>query len=320
VYVKELAANDQEKYNGLSKSHGSVFDSLQWNQIFGEDITHYGIYDGDNIIGGFVGYKVKKFGIPFHRNPPLTPSIGPFFKITSVQPVHIMEKHKQIMAAMAEFLDKEKYPIVSISLNRNVTDMQPFIWRHFKVVPEYTYIMDLSMSGDEIWKRMSSETRNHITKGTKDGLTVKKTDDYAIVKSLITKTYDRQNKKVDYFYTNKVLFDFANKDNSFAYVALQNNRPIACTFCIYDNKTAYYLLSGYDAEIKHHGAGALCVWESIKHAKSIGLTFFDFEGSMVPNIERYFRGFGAELKPYYRINKAMLPLEIVLKFVKREFF
>ena len=89
---------------------------------------------------------------------------------------------------------------------------------------------------------------------------------------------------------------------------------------MYDKITTYYLLGGYDFENKHHGAGPLVIWESIKYSKEIGLKYFDFEGSMVPQIEKHFRGFGGKLTPYYRINKARLPLEILLKFLKRELF
>jgi hypothetical protein len=53
----------------------------------------------------------------------------------------------------------------------------------------------------------------------------------------------------------------------------------------------------------------------------LGIKYFDFEGSMLPQIEIFFRGFGGQLVPYYnRINKAKLPLEILLKFYKRELF
>jgi len=52
----------------------------------------------------------------------------------------------------------------------------------------------------------------------------------------------------------------------------------------------------------------------------LGIKYFDFEDSMIRQIERYFRGFGGKLTLYYRINKAKLPLEILLKFYRRELF
>ena len=114
--------------------------------------------------------------------------------------------------------------------------------------------------------------------------------------------------------------DCLNKNNSFSFISFQNDKPIAIVFCVYDKNTAYYLLGDYDRKKSHHGAGALTMWETIKYSKGLGLRSFDFEGFMVSQIERYFRGFGGTLIPYYRINKAKLPLEILLKLFKRELF
>ena len=89
---------------------------------------------------------------------------------------------------------------------------------------------------------------------------------------------------------------------------------------MHDSQTAYYLLGGYQAEERHHGAGALAVFEAIQHCREIGLKTFDFEGSVIPAIEKYFRGFGGQLKPYFSVNKAWLPLEMALKFGWRQYF
>ena len=56
------------------------------------------------------------------------------------------------------------------------------------------------------------------------------------------------------------------------------------------------------------------------HCKKMGLKIFDFEGSMIPEVESYFRSFGPKMLPYYTINKAKMPFEIILKFIKREKF
>jgi len=41
---------------------------------------------------------------------------------------------------------------------------------------------------------------------------------------------------------------------------------------------------------------------------------------MLPEVERFFRGFGGDLVPYFTVNKAWLPLEFMLKLLKREQF
>ncbi len=319
--IKQLTFSDEQKYDELVSSFGTIFNTIKWNKIFEEKNQIYGIYDkGDNLIGGFHLYKQKKYGFAIYRNPPFTPTIGPFFQIKAKNLVVVMNKWKEILSLMADFFEKLSYSVISISLNKNIVDTQPFIWRKFKVIPGYTYIIDLEKSTQDIRKEMSVVRRNDINKALRDELIAKYNDNLEIVKSLVLKTYLRQNKKTNQYYLNKVIFEFAKKNNSFSFVTFQNNKPIAIVFCVYDTSTAYYLLGGYDSKNSHHGAGALAMWEAIKFAKKIGLKYFDFEGSMVPQIERYFRGFGGQLTPYYRINKAKLPLEILLKFYRRELF
>ncbi|MDA8172458.1 MAG: GNAT family N-acetyltransferase [Nitrospiraceae bacterium] len=321
MIIKKIVPDSHSKSNGSSAPYDSVFDTPQWTGLFGEKTTHYGLYDASGALTGrFYIYRERRYGLSVCCNPPLTPTIGPFFRNDAQNPVRAMDKCKLIMSHIAEYIDKMNYSVVSLSFDKSIIDMQPFIWRDFKVVPQYTYVMELALPVDDIWRRMSYEKRNHITRGVKDGLAVRQINDYSVVKALVLKTFSRQKKTISESGMNKVLFDFANDANSFAFAAFHHGNPIACSFCVRDNKTAYYLLGGYDSENKHHAAGPLCVWESIRHAKSLGLPHFDFEGSMVPAIEQYFRGFGGRLTPYYRVNKAKLPLEIALKFFKRGLF
>ena len=317
----KLSTEINEQFNKLYADSNSIFNTYSWLNNFSPNLSLYGIFDdGNNLIGDFFLYREIRFGLNFYRNPPFTPMIGPFLKINAKNPVAIMSKWREALNLMADFFEQLDYAVISVSLARDIVDTLPFIWKKFKVIPAYTYIIDLKESHDVIYKRMSPERRNDISKGIKDGLSVKKIDDMRIVKSLVLNTFARQEKKTNEYYLDKVLFNFANEDNSFAFATFKDNHPIACTFCICDKTANYYLLGGYDQYNKHHGAGPLSIWEAIKYAKDISLKCFDFEGSIVPQIEKYFRCFGGQLIPYYRVNKARLPLEIILKFIKRELF
>ena len=318
--IKEVSEDILDEYSKMAQNYGSIFLAPSWLKNY-NNVTIYVIYDdGNNLIGGFFLYKEKKFGLTIYRNPPFTPFIGPFVKIEARNPVNIISKYREILSLMAEFMNGLDYSIISVSLGRNIIDTLPFIWRKFKVVPGYTFILDLSISLDDLYKNMAVERRNDINKAIKDNLKVKKVDDFNFIKSIVLKTFSRQKKGINECYLNKILFEFANNHNSFAFVTFKDEKPIAGAFCVYDKLTAYYLLGGYDYEFKHHGAGALTLWKAIEYSKQIGLKHFDFEGSMVPQIEKYFRGFAGELKPYFRINKAWLPLEVLLIFYKRDLF
>ncbi|MDQ7786439.1 MAG: GNAT family N-acetyltransferase [Thermodesulfovibrionales bacterium] len=321
MIIRELRHEEEPVFNKLARSYGTIFNTIEWTGIFDTSITRYGIFsDGGEMIGGFIIYRERMFGLSVYRDPPYTPMIGPFLRVDASNPVAIMSRWKDAVDAMANLIERLPYSIVSLSLNTVLVDTQPFIWKKFKVTPVYTYILDLTMPLDELLKRMSNERRKNIQKATKDGLSVKEVTNYEDIASLVLKTFARQNQQINTEYMRKILFTFANRNNSYAFVTLKENLPVACSFVIHDDTTAYYLLGGYDNELKHHGAGALSMWEAIKQAKQLGLQRFDFEGSMLPHIERYFRGFGGTLKPYFRINKARILYEIVLKFIRRELF
>jgi len=310
-----------EAYNRLACGVGNVFNTVDWLKMFGSNVEFFAFMEPDNrLIGGFSLYYESRFGLRFYRTPPFTPYTGPFLDVQAKNPVAVLNKWKEAITLMAKTIESRPYAVVSTFLNRGVNDTQPFIWNGFKVVPNYTYVIDLSQPSDQIWQQMSPERRNDLSKGIRDGLVVRQNDDPDVLKMLVLKTFERQNKSIPISYLDKILYEFATSSNSYSYVCWRGDLPISAAFCVHDNHTAYYLLGGFDHQNKHHAAGPLSLWECVKHAQAIGLNEFDFEGSMVPDIERYFRGFGGNMVPYYRVNKALLPLEIVLKFVKRELF
>lgn len=65
-------------------------------------------------------------------------------------------------------------------------------------------------------------------------------------------------------------------------------------------------MGGSDPDLRNSGANSLCMWEAIKFA-STATKAFDFEGSMIEPVERFFRAFGARQKPYFQISKINSP-------------
>ena len=173
MYMAPLKTDDLSRYNALSRKSGTIFNSANWLSLFGNDIKAVGIYNNnDELIGGFHLYIEKRFGLKICRDAPYTPHCGPFLKITSKNRVAIMDTWKKTISLMAEYIENLRLPLVSISLDKPVTDMQPFIWKSYKVTPRYTYLIDLTASVDDILRNMSPERRNDIKKAEKNGINV----------------------------------------------------------------------------------------------------------------------------------------------------
>jgi hypothetical protein len=61
------------------------------------------------------------------------------------------------------------------------------------------------------------------------------------------------------------------------------------------------------------------MWSAIKVAKSKGVKTFDFEGSMIPGVEKFFRGFGGELTTYFAIQKIPMAYRVAAKIAGKKF-
>ena len=74
----------------------------------------------------------------------------------------------------------------------------------------------------------------------------------------------------------------------------------AAIYLVFDARSAYYLISGSDPELRNSGALSLLVHEAIAFSASKSARF-DFEGSMLEPVERFFRKFGASQKQYCQV-------------------
>ncbi len=314
MYIKKIIIPDIKLKEDAQEDY-SIFNSISWLQIFTPHVNILGIFnDNHNQIGMLYYFKNKKYNIPYIIPPPFTPHNGLIFLKQAKAVNKIYSELKEIEEQIEKYFSQhEKNALIKLVFSHNYKDMQVFIWKQWEVSPAYTYLLPLNSSADALFSNLSSEKRKSIRKAEKDGIKIIRTNDYKLIFELVKSTYARKEKKINNYYLNKILTEFASDDNSFAYVAFNNATPIAGTFCLFDKTNAYYLFGGIDEQHAHHGAGVSCMWNSILHAKQLGLKNFDFEGSMVPDIERYFRDFGGEKTVYFIAKKSPLYLNPLLK-------
>ena len=81
----------------------------------------------------------------------------------------------------------------------------------------------------------------------------------------------------------------------------------AAAFIVWQDRSAYYLAGGGNPVYRGSGAQSYVLWECL-HFVSQFTTVFDFEGSMLPGVERFFREFGAIQTPFFTISRGKLSL------------
>ncbi len=316
--VRPINTDEKEHYAGLVARVGRVFDSPKWSDLFGDHVVQYGFFNGGgDLLGGFQLCRERRFGLRVLRNPPFTPSIGPFLESTASNPSVLSTQRRAAIELVRQTVESDSAAVVLLTLDRQWEDALPFIWNGFRVTTVYTYLLGLDRPVENLWAGLSKSRRNDIRKTESDGLEVVDATDLSVVRRLVKLTFQRQGARSYDRELCSILEDFSDARNSFAFIAEREGRPIASAFCVHDQRTAYYLLGGYDPDYRHHGAGAACVWNCIRRAHELGLKTFDFEGSSIPSIERFFRGFGGVLTPLRSVSRAWMPLSIAARALGR---
>jgi hypothetical protein len=299
-----------------------VFGSKKWLSVYRDKLQLIGIYkDEHQLIGGFYFLNTKKYGFNFVKLPPYTPHCGLFFVSESKNKSSVNNFSKEIMNDICLYFTQLKSSLTILAFPSQIIDFQPFIWDKYKVIPNYTYRINLSNSIEDIKSNFDSKNRNVINKAIKEEIVVTqnslKQDDLLkffknSLKTAGANVYEEELKNI--------FLEFAHHSNSFSMIAKKGDEFFGAVFCVYDKNTCYYLLGGVNKNSGIQGINNLLIQKSIEKAKELGCNTFDFEGSMLKGVEKFFRGFGPELVPYYTVNKASLPLEILLKYKKREIF
>jgi hypothetical protein len=80
------------------------------------------------------------------------------------------------------------------------------------------------------------------------------------------------------------------------------DRVHAVAYVVWDAEAAYYLFGGSRPELRTSGAASLVLWEAIMRARRV-TRVFDFEGSMLAPVDRFFRAFGGRQVPYLHVSR-----------------
>lgn len=283
----------------------SVLLSQAWIKIMEDDrFVLNGIFNKNKELIGCFYYTRFKRGKVFSQisASPFTPHCGLFVKDETINPSQKNTFEKKIMQLIAEYFNEKKVDILALPFPCQYSDMQSFIWEGYSVEPRYTYQLNLAKPEEELLAGMSPERRKNIRKAQKDGINIQKENDYSAAKELIEATYKNQGLSIDKNVFDAIFTSFSTERNTICMVSHnKKGDPIACVYCIFDQEICYYIMGGYSKTSRHEGAGALAMWEAIKIAKEKGIRTFDFEGSMLKSVEKYFRGFGGEIKPFYTV-------------------
>lgn len=252
---------------------GTLFSSTRWCDLYDSSYTIYGCYNGDELVGGIIGWGDDTY---FFSGRPLTPFQGVIVKETPDMKYQTkMALHNKIGDALAQFFAQG---MCTISNHWSYPDIRPFLWGGWRVYASYTYVVDMTTNSLENLEKMTRYEVNHTNGECRDC-------GYSEFYDMYKQTFTR--KKLDVPITEGFIKGIFN---TLKPVALTNGE--SCVVFIEDNKRAYYILG---ASLGGNSSGLL--WQGLNMFEEV-----DMVGCNVREIGLFKRGFGGRLTPYYEVS------------------
>lgn len=299
---------NKDKYRRLCKTTSNIpiFSMDWWLDITaGEHNWDVSIVESNNeIIASLPYYKSKKYVFDIISMPVMTPSLGVWIKYPNEQKYTTkLSYEKETFTALIDNLPRHDYFFQQF--HWSITNGMPFYWRGFNLSMEYTYMIENTMDLAYIFANFRENIRREIRKAEKV-LTVVTEEDSEKFYQIHKKTFDRQNINKCYSLELIQQIDEACRIRNcrkMLFAVDDAGQVHSAIYIIWDSKCVYYLMGGGDPVLRTSGATSLLLWKAIQDASHQSKQF-DFVGSIIEPIDRFFRGFGAVQKPYLQLTKS----------------
>lgn len=188
----------------------------------------------------------------------------------------------------------------------SLSNWLPFYWEQYEQTTYYTYRLDLRQEQAQLEAGLGTGIRRDIRLARQRVRVVHDlpvTTLYAVNQL----SFKRQGLQAPYSEAQFLQLDAAltaQGARQLFFAVDAQERLHSVVYLIWDATTAYYHLAGDDPALRASGAGVLLAWEAICYARDVlGRQCFDFEGSMLPGVERMRTRFGAVQTPYFFVWK-----------------
>lgn len=297
----------KEKYRQLCKQEKSIpiFSQDWWlDTVCGEDKWNVVLIEkNDKIIAVLPYHYKKKIGLNIILQPPLTQQL----KLWIDYPNNILNHQKTslLQSVLNELITKlPNFKYFSQCFDYNFNNWMPFYWKGFKQTTKYTYVIENTKNLNFIYNNYSKSLKQDLRKA-KALANVYKGLDLETFYKLNSYSFEKQNIK------NPLSFELLNKIDSqcvkrncreIIYTKDNEDNVHSAMYIVWDNEYVYCLLGGTDPQFRKSRSKNLLNVEAINIAHKKELKF-NFEGSMIENVEYFYRQYNCELIPYFQIEK-----------------
>jgi hypothetical protein len=241
----------------------------------------------------------------------LTQTLGPWVETSPAKPARALAREHELLAELEAKLPPAQ--AFSQQFSPAMLNALAFHWAGYRLEARYTYRLHGLRSSSDLWAGLRDNIRREIRKARKR---VEIVDDLGIDRfhDVLSKTYERQAIPTPHSLAELARLEAvcaARGAGALLFARDDAGQVHAAVWVVWDRNGAYYLLAGAEPSLRTSGASSLLAWEAIVRSGE-HTDVFDFHGSMLQPVERFFRAFGAQQTPYLSVTKMSPALRLAL--------
>ncbi|MBS1628365.1 MAG: hypothetical protein JSR09_01020 [Bacteroidetes bacterium] len=297
IQIIPLKKIDQQKWDEvIAKHNGLIYSTYSYLNTICNNCYAVIVNDYEAVMALPVK---RKWGVPYLYIPPFTQQLGIIGDISTelcLQVLHRIKKHF-------------KYGDIFLNYQNN------FIEQEINVTKRNNYIIDLSKGYDAVKKNYHPSVLQSLQKAQRAHciyVPLKTTEE-------IINLYKNYNKKNlvhvtdnDYKKFSQLVKILTQHFKVFSRSVINENKEILSSIILLKDSRRFYNILNYTSPKGRELNANYFLYDSLfEELQDEGISLFDFEGSNIESIKKFYEKFGATNQPYYHwhFNNLSFPLK-----------
>jgi hypothetical protein len=294
--MKWITYQEYQRWMEESRAYCNVFASRHWLQIYSERLLFLA-FGHPAVHQVWVLYQGGKGPFRSVITPPLAPHIG---RAVAAGSPGTMPPMNEIIS----FIKGSGFGMVKL-------DFEPEKKTDGATGHHVTFRLTLPDAPEELAGGFSQKTRNMVNKGEREGLFWRLTDypDGAIRR--IRAHFRRKQIKSGEQFLAPAGVRLRDHSDFFIAEVVEYGEVSWTGMFLMDGDTCYYITGALSEAVSSNASNTVGLHGAMQEAMRRGARIFDFEGSSIPSVARFFAGFGGERCEGDTVEWASLPWRII---------
>ncbi len=307
IEIRPLEPQEYSAWDSFvgANPQGTIFHSSRWvnaiAKVTNKKSTIYGCFNHAQLIGGYVTYQ-KRFDLIYKSAISTAPMSSFGGLVVDDEPnrdqYRRYKRLDSIVHAVTLDLRSRGLNYLLFELSPPLLDIRPFLWRGWKQIPRYLYVISPETEDP------TKEARRYIRKAEKAGISIEQSKDFQAYSNLFCDTYTRQGlepplKKEQMMHLLQMVDESGLGQMWVA--RTPEGEFAAAEVHLHDEMRTYAWSAASDSELRKNGSNYL-LHHTILHQEALdGIKETYLFCANVPQLMNFQREFRPELVLYFQV-------------------